>query len=83
MELDDRADFDKIWGAFMAYDQDGTGQISVMDLKKAIEEAGEKLTDDECYWLIAVNDPENRGSLQFSQFKSIIIEKRENERGTS
>lgn len=63
MELDDRADFDKIWGAFMAYDQDGTGQISVMDLKKAIEEAGEKLTDDECYWLIAVNDPENRGSL--------------------
>ncbi len=33
--------------------------------------------------MIAVSDPENTGKIQFAQFKSLINDKRENERGSS
>jgi Ca2+-binding EF-hand superfamily protein len=47
----------------MAYDYEHNGYISVNDLKKAIEHAGEKVTDDETYWMISMSDPENKGSI--------------------
>ena len=34
----------------MAFDYEQLGFISVNDLKKALERAGEKVTDDETYW---------------------------------
>ena len=82
-EDNDRRESDKIWEAFMAYDTEKNGTISVNDFKKAMEYAGEKVTDDECYWMISMQDPENKGVIQFSQFKAVILEKRENERGSS
>ena len=33
--------------------------------------------------MISVSDPENQGKIQFAQFKSLINDKRENERGSS
>ena len=33
--------------------------------------------------MIAVSDPQNTGKIQFAQFKSLINDKRENERGSS
>ena len=33
--------------------------------------------------MIAVSDPENTGKIQFAQFKNLINDKRENERGSS
>lgn len=33
--------------------------------------------------MISIVDPENVGSLTFDKFKSIVLEKRENERGSS
>ena len=33
--------------------------------------------------MIAVSDPQNTGKIQFAQFKNLISEKRENERGSS
>ena len=33
--------------------------------------------------MISVSDPENTGKIQFAQFKSLINDKRENERGSS
>ena len=82
-EDNDRRASDKIWEAFMAFDVEKNGTISVNDFKKAMEYAGEKVTDDECYWMISMQDPENKGVIQFSQFKAVILEKRENERGSS
>ncbi len=82
-EDQDRKESDKIWEAFMNFDYERLGYISVNDLKKAMEFAGDKVTDDECYWMISMSDPENKGSIQFHQFKNLIIEKRENERGSS
>ena len=33
--------------------------------------------------MISAADPENSGFLTFNQFKDIVLEKRENERGSS
>ena len=84
MEEDNaRAENDQIWEAFLEYDYERNGHISVNDLKKALEHAGEKLSDDWCYLMISKADPENKGTIQFSQFKQLIMEKREDERGSS
>ena len=82
-EDNQRKEEDMIWKAFLEYDFDRNGNISVNDLKKALEDAGEKVTDDQCYRMISMSDPENRGFIQFAQFKQLIIEKREEERGSS
>ena len=58
-----RRESDQIWEAFMAFDYEKLGFISVNDLKKALERAGEKVTDDETYWMISQADPENKGSI--------------------
>ena len=45
-EDNQRKEEDMIWKAFLEYDFDRNGNISVNDLKKALEDAGEKVTDD-------------------------------------
>jgi Ca2+-binding EF-hand superfamily protein len=82
-EGSDRKDNDMIWEAFLEYDYERDGHISVNDLKKALEHAGEKVNEDWCYLMISKADPENKGFIQFNQFKDLIEEKRDNEQGTS
>ena len=53
------------------------------DLKSALEWLGETCSDDEVYLMIANADPQNTGSIQFSQFKLIIQDRREDKRGSS
>ena len=53
------------------------------DLKNALEWLGETCSDDEVYLMIANADPQNTGSIQFSQFKLIIQDRREDKRGSS
>ena len=79
----DRKESDLIWEAFMAFDHEQLGFISVNDLRAALDRAGEQVTEDETYWMISMSDPENKGQIQFAQFKQLINEKRENERGSS
>ena len=67
----------------MAFDYDQLGFISVNDLRAALDRAGETVSQDEAYWMIAMADPENTGKIQFAQFKNLINDKRENERGSS
>ena len=47
----------------MEYDFERDGNISVNDLKKALEHAGEKISDDWCYRMISIADPENKGYI--------------------
>ena len=74
---------DLIWEAFLEFDYNREGLISVNDLKKALEHAGEKISDDWCYRMISIADPENKGSIAFAQFKQLIVEKREEEQNGS
>ena len=82
-EDNQRKEDDMIWRAFLEFDYERNGHISVNDLKKALEDAGEKVTDDQCYLMISQADPENRGQIQFAQFKQLIMDKRDEERGSS
>ena len=82
-EATERKEQDQIWEAFMAFDYDQQGAIGVNELKKALERVGEVVSDDQVYWMIAMADPENKGFINFAQFKMIIEEKRENERGST
>ena len=85
MEEEDaqRKENDTIWQAFLDYDFDRSGQISVNDLKKALDLVGEKVSDDMCYKMISQADPSNTGFIAFAQFKQLIMDKREEERGSS
>ena len=67
----------------MAYDHEQFCYISVNDLRAALDRAGHPVTEDETYWMIAMADPENTGYILFSQFKTLIVEKIENEAGSS
>ena len=79
----DRLQEDKVWDAFMAFDYDRMGHMETSDLKNALEHLGEKVTEDEVFLMIANADPSNSGQLQYSQFKQLIQEKRENEGGST
>lgn len=68
-EDEKRKENDKIWDAFMNYDTEHFGYISVNDLRAAMEAAGDPVGEDETYWMISVSDPENTGKIQFAQFK--------------
>ena len=69
--------------AFFAFENDTPGYIDTKNLKDALERVGEKVTEDETFRMISIADPENSGRLQFSDFKSLVLQKREDERGSS
>ena len=53
------------------------------DLKQALEHLGERVSETEVFRMIADVDPNNTGGLSFYAFKEIVMDKRENEKGTS
>lgn len=78
-----REEEDKIWDAFMAFDYEQLGYIQTNQLRNALERVGERIDEQETFKMIAEADPENTGTIQFAQFKELILEKRENEQGSS
>lgn len=67
----------------MQFDTDQQGFLSTNDLKRALEHLGERVSDTQVYRMISLADPNNSGSLSFNQFKDLVLEKRENEKGSS
>ena len=57
--------------------------MSTQDLKQALEHLGERVSDTAVFRMISDVDPNNSGALNFYQFKTLVLEKRENERGSS
>ena len=45
----------------MAFDHEGMGYMSTNDLKNALEQLGENVTEDETFLMISNADPENTG----------------------
>lgn len=78
-----REDEDNMWKAFMAFDHEQTGFIQTKDLEKAFEQVGEKVTRNDAFRMISVADPENSGTIQYAQFKQLVQEKREKEKGST
>ena len=73
----------QIWQCFMQFDHEQQGAMGTCDLKQALEHLGERVSDDSVFRMISEVDPNNSGGLSFYQFKGLVQEKRENERGSS
>eukprot|EP00041_Stephanoeca_diplocostata_P011365 m.187313 g.187313 ORF g.187313 m.187313 type:complete len:95 (-) comp18505_c1_seq2:239-523(-) len=58
--------------AFKLFDEDGTGMISVANLRRVARELGENMTDDELQAMISEFDSSNKGALTESDFLSIM-----------
>jgi len=59
------------------------GRIATGDLKNALEHLGDTLTEDEVFLMISSIDPENTGYIQYSQFKDLVEERREEKAGST
>ena len=65
---------EKCFEAFMAYDEEGTGEIASDQFKLVIEKIGMNLSDDQVYKMISEIDPENTGVIPYSEFKVRVVE---------
>lgn len=57
--------------------------MQTSDLKQALQNLGEKVSDTAVFRMIADVDPNNTGILNFLSFKELVVTKRESERSTS
>ena len=79
----EREENNQIYACFFQYDYNKEGIMNTTDLKGALENLGEKVSDTQVYRMIADVDPNNTGTLNFYSFKDIVSAKREDERETS
>ena len=67
---------DKCLKAFIDFDREGTGgQINSDQVGQVLEQMEIKMSEQEMYKLISEIDPENSGSINFSMFKSLIVDR--------
>ncbi|KAF9465904.1 calmodulin-like protein [Collybia nuda] len=58
--------------AFEVFDKDGSGSISVAELKQVMESLGENLTTHEINEMIREADENNDGEISFAEFKKMM-----------
>ena len=63
---------DEILKAFDLFDSDGTGKISLPNLRRVARELGENLTDDELQAMIDEFDKDQDGKINKEEFLSIM-----------
>ena len=66
---------EKCWEAFMAFDKEGTGEISSSEVKFVLEMMGLKFSESEMFKMISEIDPDNSGIILYSDFKPVILER--------
>lgn len=59
---------DEIREAFRVFDMDGNGFVSRDELRYAIMNLGEKLSDDECAYLVDEADIDGDGQINYEEF---------------
>ena len=78
-----QAENEEIWQCFHQYDIEQQGTMNTEDLKQALEQLGERVSDTQVFRMISDVDPNNIGTLSFYAFKELVITKREEAKGTS
>ena len=66
---------EKCWDAFLAFDKEGSGQITSGEVKYVLEMMGLKITEVEMFKMISEIDPDNTGVILYSEFKTRIVER--------
>lgn len=73
--ISDRDSREDIMKVFMLFDQDGTGRITLDDLRVVAEELGEELNDEELREMISRADQDGSGSISPDEFYNIMVKK--------
>merc|ERR1712125_68587 len=60
---------------FKLFDTDGTGQISVANMRAVADQVGDQVSDDELGDIVLKNDMNNDGSLTFEDFYNVLTKK--------
>jgi Ca2+-binding EF-hand superfamily protein len=66
---------DDIMKVFNLFDDDGTGRISLRNLKRVAKELGENMTDAELMEMIERADTDQDGEISGEEFYSIMTKK--------
>ncbi|VEU23869.1 DEKNAAC104880 [Brettanomyces naardenensis] len=70
----ERDPVEEIKRAFKLFDDDGTGKISLKNLRRVAKELGENLTDDELMAMIDEFDLDGDGEINEEEFLNICME---------
>merc|ERR1711907_320991 len=60
---------------FKLFDTDGTGQISVANMRAVADQVGDQVSDDELGDIVLKNDMNNDGQLTFDDFYAVLTKK--------
>jgi centrin-1 len=74
-KMSDKDTRDDIMKVFNLFDDDGTGRVSLRNLKRVAKELGETMTDAELMEMIERADTDQDGEISFEEFYSIMTKK--------
>merc|ERR1711918_180752 len=60
---------------FKLFDTDGTGSISVANMRAIADQVGDQVTDDELGDIVLKNDMDKDGNLTFDDFYNVLTKK--------
>mmetsp|Transcript_26556 Transcript_26556/g.39816 ORF Transcript_26556/g.39816 Transcript_26556/m.39816 type:complete len:149 (+) Transcript_26556:81-527(+) len=63
--------------AFLAFDKDRSGTIDVWELRKVLEEMGQRPTEEELFQMVSEVDDNMSGSIDFAEFLKVIENQKE------
>lgn len=63
---------EEIWKAFKLFDEEGTGRITVRNMRRVARELGEHLSDDELRAMIDEFDRDQDGAISEAEFSYIM-----------
>merc|ERR1712178_533604 len=66
---------DELQRVFKLFDTDGTGNISVQNMRAIADQVGDQVTDDELGGIVLKNYMDNDGQLSFEDFYAVLTKK--------
>merc|ERR1712046_410715 len=66
---------DELQRVFKLFDTDGTGSVSVQNMRAIADQVGDQVTGDELGDIILKNDMDNDGQLTFEDFYAVLTKK--------
>lgn len=73
-KISERDPLDEVKKAFRLFDDDGTGKITLKNLRRVARELGETLSDDELQAMIDEFDMDNDGEISEAEFIAIMTQ---------